>query len=93
MICETVKKGIDCFFMTKKGCRFNGGSCHPIVEKCEGCQRILDLPTGKYCSIFPDPSAKWRLGSCNMATHIENGNKSENNRRINPLKASKRKSR
>jgi len=90
MVCETVKKGFECFFMTKNGCQFNSGACYPIVEQCEGCQKIQELPTGKYCSVFPDPSAKWRLCQCNMATHLKgNGNKGEN-KRINPLKASKR---
>ena len=26
MICQTIKSGIECGFMTKKGCGFNGGS-------------------------------------------------------------------
>ncbi len=91
MLCQTVKKGMECFFMTQRGCQFNGGSCNPIVEQCEGCQRIQELPTGKYCLVSPDPAAKWRLGQCNMATHLkENGNKN-GNKKINPLKASKRK--
>jgi hypothetical protein len=25
----------------------------------------------KYCAVFPDPTVKWRLGNCNMATHIK----------------------
>ena len=90
MVCQTVKKGMECFFMTKNGCQFNGGSCHTVVEQCEGCQRIQELPAGRYCSIFPDPSAKWRLGQCNMATHLREDNNKNGNRKINPLKASKR---
>ncbi len=93
MICQTIRKGMECFFMSKKGCKYNGGSCRPIVEQCNGCQRIIEVPAGKYCSVFPDPSSKWRLGPCNMATHISNGNESKNNKKINPLKASKRSSR
>jgi len=89
MVCTTVKEGIECLFMSNKGCRFNGGSCHAIVEKCEGCQKVLELPTGNYCQVFPDPAIKWRVGNCNMATHVKasNGNK---NGKLNPLKASKR---
>ena len=90
MVCQTVKKGIECFFMTQKGCQFNGGSCHPIIERCEGCQRIQDLSSGRYCLVFPDPSAKWRLGQCNMATHLSKDNNRKKNKKINPLKASKR---
>ena len=68
MVCATVKEGVECAFMSKKGCKFNGGNCHIIVEQCEGCQKIFEGPTGKYCMIFPDPSIKWRAGNCNMAT-------------------------
>ena len=89
MVCTTVKEGIDCAFMGKNGCRFNGGNCHPIVEQCNGCQKVLESPAGNYCMVFPDPAIKWRLGTCSMATHVKasNGNK---NGKLNPLKASKR---
>lgn len=89
MVCETVKQGMECSFMSKQGCQFNGGSCHPVVEQCEGCQRVLDLPTGKFCMIFPDPAIKWRLGTCSMASHIK-AEKGTKGGKINPLKASKR---
>lgn len=89
MVCATVKEGVECTFMEKGGCQFNGGSCHAVVEQCDGCQRMVEVPTGNFCAMFPEPSAKWRLGTCNMATHVkaENGNKGN---KINPLKASKR---
>ena len=90
MVCSTVKEGIECAFMGKTGCKFNGGSCHPIVEQCEGCQKILDVPTGKYCMIFPDPAIKWRLGTCSMATHVTASKDTKANGKLNPLKASKR---
>jgi hypothetical protein len=89
MVCSSVKEGYECTFMSKKGCQFNGGNCHPIVEMCEGCQRVTEFPSGTYCLVFPDPQAKWRLGNCNMATHIKEEGKKENGK-INPLKASKR---
>lgn len=90
MVCSSVKEGLDCFFMSKEGCQFNGGTCHQIVEQCEGCQKVQEFPTGNYCLVFPDPAAKWRLGKCSMATHLkETSNKG--NGKLNPLKASKRK--
>ena len=89
MVCTTLRPGFECIFMTKKGCTFNGGSCHPIVDQCDGCQRIVEYPTGKYCMSFLDPSTKWKNGSCNMATHIQIDAKKETNK-LNPLKASKR---
>ncbi len=90
MQCETVRKGSQCTFMAKKGCSFNGGSCNPAVEACAGCNKVVEFNGGLYCSIAPDPAAKWRLGSCNFATHIERGQIQEDARKLNPLKASKR---
>ncbi len=89
MLCTSVKEGRDCFFMTKKGCEFNGGTCHTIIEQCDGCQKANEFPAGNYCLAFPDPAAKWRTGSCNMATHMKAASK-KGNGKLNPLKASKR---
>ncbi len=89
MVCTTVRNGFDCIFMSKRGCQFNGGSCHPVVDQCDGCQRIIEIPTGKYCMSFPEPDIKWKTGICNMATHVTINNK-KGNIKVNPLKASKR---
>jgi hypothetical protein len=94
MHCETIKPGIDCTFMTKKGCSFNGGTCHPVVEACEGCDRILDANGGdRFCNAFPDPAVKWRRGACNLATHQKSNGGAKPEQKVNPLKASKRASR
>ena len=91
MHCESIKLGIDCTFMTKKGCSFNGGKCRPVVEACQGCDRILTAHEDHYCNAFPDPSVKWRRVACNLATHQKsNGNGAKTEQKINPLKASKR---
>lgn len=89
MHCQSVKAGMECVFMTKNGCGFNGGTCHSIVEECEGCDHILDLPTGRYCQSYPNPALKWKNGRCNFATHVKASSKNTSVR-INPLKASKR---
>ena len=89
MVCATVKEGSECLFMGKQGCQFNGGNCHPIVEKCEGCQKIKEFPAGTYCLSFPDPATKWRVGNCTMASHLK-VSKAKGNGKLNPLKASKR---
>jgi len=89
MLCQTVKEGFECVFMTKKGCNFNGGSCHPIIEQCEGCGRCVEYSSVKYCLMYPDPAAKWVAGVCPSATHMERSAK-EVIQKINPLKASKR---
>ncbi|HET58440.1 MAG TPA: hypothetical protein ENN35_08365 [Deltaproteobacteria bacterium] len=91
MICETVKAGRECVFMTKKGCSFNGGSCHPIVEQCNGCEKMMEYEGGIYCMLYPDPAAKWAYGRCSSATHVQQDIKSVT-QKVNPLKASKRKS-
>ena len=91
MVCSTVKEGYECSFMGKQGCQFNGGTCHTIVEECEGCNKVQDFPSGKYCLVFPDPSAKWRIGNCSMATHLKaTEGKDKAGVKLNPLKASKR---
>ena len=89
MVCTSVKEGYECLFMSKKGCQFNGGACHSIIEQCEGCQKVIDFSTGRYCLSFPEPASKWRTGTCNMATHLKETSK-KGNGKLNPLKASKR---
>jgi hypothetical protein len=85
--------------MGKQGCSFNGGTCYPVVESCQGCGKALTLSEGTYCQSCPDPqikwkngscnlAIKWKNGSCNLATHIKSG--TEKVVKLNPLKASKR---
>ncbi len=90
MVCTSIKPGVECLFMTKNGCQYNGGACHQIIEQCEGCQKVREFPSGKYCISFPDPAIKWRTGVCNMATHVKGTNGKALADKINPLKASKR---
>ena len=89
MLCTTVRKDSECVFMKKDGCSFNGGSCSPIVEKCEGCSRTIEFNSEKYCSSFPEPTAKWKLGICNLASHVKIEVQTSS-QKLNPLKASKR---
>lgn len=89
MICTTVRKGDECVFMGSAGCTFNGGACNPIIEQCEGCQRIVECETGKFCTAAPDPAMKWKNGNCNLATHIKVVVETKK-QKINPIKASKR---
>lgn len=74
--------------MTAKGCAYNGGICHEVVESCDGCGRRAQYNGGWYCTACPEPAVKWRNGNCNLATHIAAA--AENKAKINPLKASKR---
>ncbi len=48
------------------------------------CKRIV----GDVCGACISPKAKWRLGNCNLATHIISVE--EQKKKLNPIKASKR---
>jgi len=89
MICQTVKSGMDCIFMNKKGCSFLGGQCHEIDEKCVGCAKVFEWEGKQFCQVYPEPAARWLFGICAMATHVKREFK-ETTQKINPLKASKR---
>jgi len=89
MQCNTIKDGVECIFMKKNGCSYNGGHCHVIAEQCGECQRIMEFPTGQYCISFPEPRVKWTKGICPLATHVKRDFQ-VSGRKINPLKASKR---
>ena len=89
MICTTIKEGMECPFMSAKGCSYNEGICHQIVDQCQGCNRGTEFSAGWYCSACPDPSVKWKNGNCNMASHVSAATESTK-AKINPLKASKR---
>jgi hypothetical protein len=89
MKCDTIRSGDECAFMTGEGCSYNGGTCLPVDERCEGCKRTKEYDGTAYCGSYPDPGKKWKFGACNFATHIKaeaDGKKTK----INPLKASKR---
>ncbi|APG25532.1 MULTISPECIES: PxxKW family cysteine-rich protein [Syntrophotalea] len=89
MKCETIQPGTECTFWTKNGCIFEGNSCQPIVEECQGCERIVDSSIGQVCSACPSPARKWAQGLCNIATHKKVEIVTAN-QKINPLKASKK---
>ena len=65
------------------------GFFKPVVEKCEGCERIVQADSEKFCRTYAIPEAKWRLGICNFATHVKPEVLTAKVK-INPLKASKR---
>jgi hypothetical protein len=69
--------------------RYTSGLFNKISEKCEGCERIIEVAATKFCQTYISPEAKWRIGICNFATHV----KPEiitSKVKVNPLKASKR---
>jgi hypothetical protein len=92
MICDTIRKGSECGFMSANGCSYNGGACHELVEACQGCGRSSELDSGWYCTACPEPAIKWKNGNCNLATHVTTTTTTSKTK-LNPLKASKRASR
>jgi hypothetical protein len=59
-----------------------------IVDKCEGCSHIQE----DNCKIWNCPAAKWKLGICPSATHVDRGlKKVEEKVRIGQQKSKKKK--
>ncbi len=75
---------------TQNGIMFRGIECLPVIDKCEGCERIKEHDGAKYCSSYPNPESKWSRGACNFATHVKATIDSAGKVKVNPLKASKR---
>ncbi|PIE60115.1 MAG: hypothetical protein CSA32_00535 [Desulfobulbus propionicus] len=69
--------------------KFSNGHFQSIIDKCEGCERIVEVEKTKYCKTYLRPETRWRLGICNFATH-EKPEVNIAKVRINPLKAAKR---
>jgi hypothetical protein len=90
MHCTSIKPGVECAFMTAKGCGYKGGLCHQVIEQCTGCGRQGQQSSGWYCNVCPEPPIKWRNGVCNLATHASANVATEAKQKVNPLKASKR---
>lgn len=65
------------------------GGFQPVIDKCDGCNRTVEQDGKKFCTSFLDPTAKWKLGICNFATHAK-PEITISKVRINPLKAAKR---
>jgi hypothetical protein len=70
------------------GMLYNGVLCRPVIDKCQGCERVQDFEGQGYCASYPAPASKWTLGRCNFATHVRAEARAQ--AKVNPLKASKR---
>ncbi|MBO4334524.1 MAG: PxxKW family cysteine-rich protein [Desulfovibrio sp.] len=73
---------------TPDGVMLNGFLLSPVVDQCEGCDRVRDFEDEKFCSSYPNPASKWAGGRCNFATHAKIEVAAQ--AKVNPLKASKR---
>jgi len=74
---------------TENMTKFSEGAFLPVIDKCEGCERIVEVEGNKFCNSYTNPAAKWRIGICNFATHAKPEVKIVKIR-VNPLKAAKR---
>jgi len=68
---------------------YTTGIFSPIIDKCEGCDRVLEVESQKFCKTYSTPAAKWKLGICNFASHVK-PEVLTSTIKVNPLKASKR---
>lgn len=75
--------------MTENGLLLNGVVCQAVIDKCEGCERIKTVEGVQFCTSYPQPAKKWKLGACNFATHVK-ATVDHGKVKVNPLKASKR---
>ncbi len=67
--------------------------CFPVVEKCEGCSNIAEVEGANYCNVYAKPDAMWTTDDCLGATHVDRKIVSVTDKKVNPLKASKKASR
>jgi len=57
-------------------------------ERCNGCNKLVEVDGEIKCKTYPNPAAIWRRGGCALCSTIERIK--EEKKKINPLKASKR---
>ncbi len=76
--------------MTPEGLSFKGFIMEPVIDKCEGCERIVSVEGQNYCPSYAQPAMKWNRGACNFATHVSAVLDKKGKVKVNPLKASKR---
>lgn len=86
---EKYLKNLEGCMQKQAAVNYSDGRYKPIVEKCEGCERIVEDSGTRYCQSYLNPAAKWKLGFCNFATHAK-PEIAVAKIRINPLKAAKR---
>lgn len=62
----------------------------PIDDRCEGCDKVEEIDSNKFCKKYADPPFHWENDQiCSFASHVKREAKALK-KAINPLKASKR---
>ena len=85
---STANKTLEGAVKTNDGIQLSGVILQPIVEQCNGCDRIRNFEDQEFCGSYPTPAKKWSLGRCNFSTHVKAA--AVIKAKTNPLKASKR---
>ena len=49
---------------TEQGVEVKGMLMQPVVEKCEGCDRVRTFEEQQFCGSYPNPAKKWFDGRC-----------------------------
>ena len=98
LTCEKKRPTKRCVFWKKYkkspegSCTFNDGRCSEIIEQCIGCKYIDKSTLGNYCLVYMNPSSSWKSIKCPMYVNPEEIKKqAEEEKKTNPLKASRRK--
>ena len=65
-------------------------SKEPIIKKCEGCARIEEINGTIFCSAYPRPYYKWRLGDCPLCTTIHKMEGETGKKRVGQQKSKKK---
>jgi hypothetical protein len=68
---------------------YTTGIFNPVIDRCDGCDRVIEVESQKFCKTYSTPAAKWKLGICNFASHVK-PEVLTSTIKVNPLKASKR---
>ena len=75
-----------CILLTKKVVVKEKGQETPVTMEKGPCSRIAD---DKTCCAYFNPSEKWKLGNCGLATHLFQEEEVKKFK-LNPIKASKK---
>lgn len=73
---------------TEQGVEVKGMLMQPVVEKCEGCDRVRTFEEQQFCGSYPNPRQEVVRRALQLCYPHQDGKRQ--GRQVNPLKASKR---
>ena len=53
---------------TEQGVEVKGMLMQPVVEKCEGCDRVRTFEEQQFCGSYPNPAKKWTAAATLLPT-------------------------